>query len=593
METTRTASPSDTDLPLASWSAEPSLREDGAALFHALSAAGLLAPRPPAEKGGPESGAAGEAVQADPAEEETCSAALALLLALFRAERGFIFEVRGGEAQGQAAEVGSCFVSRNLDGETVSQPERKVPLAALRETLFTRQPTMGGAPAVPDPAPSEAAAPGRPHSLCLPLEATGSLQGLAYVENRFQPLEVTRDGLRLARAYALVLGSLIGMEKARKENLALWKNLTRLREEAPAPPQGTPGAPARPRELSRSGRRGDVKGDYSAIIGTSPKMIEIFQVLDRISSSNAPVLINGESGTGKELIAVAVHENSPRRGKVFVSENCGALTETLLESELFGYVKGAFTGASKDHKGLFELAEGGTLFLDEVGDMSPGMQKKLLRVLQEGVIRRVGGKDYIPVNVRIISATNKDLLEEVRTGSFREDLFYRLHVIRIHLPPLRERKEDIPLLIEHFLNDIARREEQPKLEFSAAAMNKALRYRWPGNIRELKNVVEQAVIMCPGKVVEEDQLNFDEVSPDREPAAPGGHSKLFLFPFDEAKDRFAVEYIQQLLTRHDGNITHAAREAGIKRQSLHQYIRKFGIDTDRFRKADAAPGSHA
>ena len=262
-------------------------------------------------------------------------------------------------------------------------------------------------------------------------------------------------------------------------------------------------------ELEDRNKQIELRYNYDNIIGRSPKMQEIFQLLDRITDTPVPVFIHGESGTGKELVAKAIHYNGPRRKYRLISENCAATSETLLESELFGYMRGAFTGAQNDRKGLFELATKGTLFLDEVGDMSLGMQKKLLRVLQEGEIRRVGGKDTIKVDVRIISASNKDLKKLVEEGKFREDLYYRLNVVKVDLPPLRERKEDVPLLIEHFLKD--EKTGNPQVKFEPEAMQILMRYNWPGNIRELRNVVERAKIISDGKVITKDAIILDTV----------------------------------------------------------------------------------
>ena len=277
-------------------------------------------------------------------------------------------------------------------------------------------------------------------------------------------------------------------------------------------------------ELEDRNKQIELRYNYDNIIGRAPKMQEIFQLLDRITDTPVPVFIHGESGTGKELVAKAIHYNGPRRKMRLISENCAATSETLLESELFGYMKGAFTGAQNDRKGLFELANKGTLFLDEVGDMSLGMQKKLLRVLQEGEIRRVGGKDTVKVDVRIISASNKDLKKLVEEGKFREDLYYRLNVVKVDLPPLRERREDIPLLIEHFLKD--ERTGTTPVKFDADAMQLMIRYNWPGNIRELRNVVERAKIISDGKVITKDAIILDTVFDPRSQPMGGMGSGL-------------------------------------------------------------------
>ncbi len=280
-------------------------------------------------------------------------------------------------------------------------------------------------------------------------------------------------------------------------------------------------------ELEDRTKNLELRYNYDNIIGQSSRMQEIFRLLDRITDTPVPVFIHGESGTGKELVAKAIHYNGPRKKFRMISENCAATSETLLESELFGYVKGSFTGANTDRKGLFELANKGTLFLDEVGDMSLGMQKKLLRVLQEGEIRRVGGKDTLKVDVRIISASNKDLKALVEQGQFREDLYYRLNVVKVDLPPLRERKEDLPLLIDFFL-----REELtgPLKRFEPEAMQMLIRYNWPGNIRELKNVVERAKIISDNDVISKDAIILDTVFDPRTQAGVGATSPTGVVP---------------------------------------------------------------
>src|SRR6476620_2427933 len=221
--------------------------------------------------------------------------------------------------------------------------------------------------------------------------------------------------------------------------------------------------------------------------GRTPRMLELFRLLDRVTDTALPVVIYGESGTGKELVARAIHHNGPRRQRAFVSESCAAIPETLLEAALFGHVRGAFTGAQGERRGLFEIAHGGTLFLDEVGEMPASMQVKLLRVLQQGEFRRVGGEKTIKVDVRVLVASNRDLSRLVEEGRFREDLFYRLNVVRVALPPLRERREDIPLLVEHFLAKHAQAAGKPAKRVARAALTKLLGHRWPGNVRELEN----------------------------------------------------------------------------------------------------------
>jgi two-component system response regulator PilR (NtrC family) len=245
---------------------------------------------------------------------------------------------------------------------------------------------------------------------------------------------------------------------------------------------------------------------FENIIGRSPQMQALYRMIETVAQTNSTVLVTGESGTGKELVARAIHSHSPRRDTLFVSVNCGAFTETLLESELFGYMKGSFTGAATNKKGLFEAASGGTIFLDEIGEMSPAMQVKLLRVLQERTVRRVGGVEEVPIDVRVIGATNRDLEREVAEGAFRQDLFYRISVIPIELPALRERADDIPELVEHFLTKLASETGRKRLRISPEAMRYLEAYQWPGNVRELENTIERAVALEPGDVIEQERL---------------------------------------------------------------------------------------
>jgi len=258
------------------------------------------------------------------------------------------------------------------------------------------------------------------------------------------------------------------------------------------------------------GELDQLRPQFEEIIGKSPKMQEVFDLMRRVMNSDISVLIEGESGTGKELVARALHYNGPRRDKPFVAQYCGNLAESLLESELFGHKKGSFTGAIADKKGLFEIADGGTFFLDEIADISPTIQSKLLRVLQEGEIRRVGDTESHLVNVRIISATNKSLKEEVNSGKFREDLYYRLNVIAVTLPALRERAGDIPLLAQHFAKKFAEKNEMPVKRISPRAMQVLANYSWPGNVRELENTMDRAIILSEDDVIDIDDLLIPE-----------------------------------------------------------------------------------
>lgn len=313
---------------------------------------------------------------------------------------------------------------------------------------------------------------------------------------------------------------------------------------------------------------------FSNIIGRSPRMQEIFSLIERVAKTTSTVLVRGESGTGKELIARAVHQASPRASARFLSINCGALPENLLESELFGHEKGAFTGAVREKKGLFHEADGGTLFLDEIGEMTPSMQVKLLRALQDKRIRRVGGSQEDPVDVRIIAATNRDLAERIETGDFREDLYYRINVIPIHLPPLRQRREDIPLLVDFFIKKFseAMALDGPK-PISTEALKALEQYEWPGNVRELENTIERALALAL-----EDRLTTRDLPP-QVLSQTGGMADPVVLPDDgldlEAHlDDIRRRMMQQALERTGGVQTQAAELLQMSFRSFRYYAKK-------------------
>jgi DNA-binding NtrC family response regulator len=307
--------------------------------------------------------------------------------------------------------------------------------------------------------------------------------------------------------------------------------------------------------------------DDGIVVGRSPAMVEVYKTVARVAPSRSTVLIEGESGTGKELIAAALHRHSGRAADRFVAVDCGSLTDTLLESELFGYVRGAFTGAVGEKKGLFEEASGGTIFLDEIGDIGAPMQAKLLRVLQEYEIKRVGGQDWIKVDVRVVAATNRNLEQLVQSGTFREDLFYRLKVVTITLPPLRERREDVPLLAEHFLRRYAERNGKDISHLTDEAMVLLMDYPWPGNIRELEHCVERAVALASGTVLTPDDL-APELRSTLETTLHRGTPTL-----EEVKRR----YLEHVLGETGGNISRAASILGVDRRSLYRMIRRYGL----------------
>jgi transcriptional regulator with PAS, ATPase and Fis domain len=305
------------------------------------------------------------------------------------------------------------------------------------------------------------------------------------------------------------------------------------------------------------------------IIGQSPTLGAVLELCARVAGSNATVLVLGETGTGKEMLSRHIHLNSPRHDKAFIAINCAALPETLLESELFGHEKGAFTGAVAQKLGRFELASGGTLFLDEIGDLSPSTQLKLLRVLQEREFVRVGGTKTVSCDVRIIAATNRDLHKALEEKTFREDLYYRLNVFPIQTPPLRERREDIPLLVEHFIGFSARQLNAPAPAISNDALALLTSYRWPGNIRELQNIMERAVLLCDGPTIDVAQLPREIVGEDTEPLRDKQDSSLW---------GYEKALINRALKEAGWNQTKAAKALGISRDNLRYRIKKYNIE---------------
>jgi two-component system nitrogen regulation response regulator GlnG len=346
-------------------------------------------------------------------------------------------------------------------------------------------------------------------------------------------------------------------------------------------------------EVTRLRQRVERSVDLGGIVGGSPAMQQIFKAVGKVAGTDLTVLLRGESGTGKELIARAVHENSRRKGRPFVPVNCAAIPRELLESELFGHEKGAFTGAVSARRGRFEQADGGTIFLDEIGDMDLSLQTKLLRVLQERRIERLGGEGSIPVDVRIVAATNQDLEAAVATRAFREDLFYRLNVVTIHLPPLRDRREDIPALVSHFLSAFAQEQHAVAKVFSPEAMALMLVYGWPGNVRELENVVKRAAALATTSLILPDHL------PDGILSAPGTQesgARGDAFPPEWIRaelgrlqgsldghlhDHFVAcierPLLELILRRAGGNQVKAAERLGINRNTLRKRIRELGI----------------
>ncbi|MBN2568578.1 MAG: sigma-54-dependent Fis family transcriptional regulator [Deltaproteobacteria bacterium] len=308
--------------------------------------------------------------------------------------------------------------------------------------------------------------------------------------------------------------------------------------------------------------------DSLNIIGHSHPMIKLLEMVEQVAPSDATVLITGESGTGKELIAGALHFNSTRSGGPFIKLNCSAITETLLESELFGHEKGAFTGAERLKEGKFRLADGGSIFLDEVSEMPLTMQVKLLRVLQEREITRVGGEKVFTVDVRVIAATNKDLKEAVQSGQFREDLFYRINVVNLTVPPLRERKEDIPLLAQHFLKVFSEKNKKEIKGFTPHAMDRLIKYDWPGNIREMMNSIERAVVLSRSKYLDKSDLPLINEEESRDDPTIADN-----LPLEEVERISIIKTLEQ----SKGNKSETARRLGITRRTLHKKLKKYGM----------------
>jgi DNA-binding NtrC family response regulator len=345
-------------------------------------------------------------------------------------------------------------------------------------------------------------------------------------------------------------------------------------------------------ELEQLRRR--LREDYSFhnMVSKSPRMRRVFDLIEQVGPHGSTVLIHGETGTGKELVAQALHAASGRRGK-FVALNCATLRETLLESELFGHERGAFTGAEKRKEGWFEVADGGTLFLDEIADISPGVQAKLLRVLQTGEFERLGGTETLKVDVRVVGASNRPLEGEVKAKRFRPDLFYRLNVIRLDLPPLRERKEDIPLLAAHFLDRLRTKSNPPVTEIDPAAMQALLEHHWPGNVRELENAIRAAVALADGPSIRGHALPPTIVP---RPAATQGAPKIDIDrPLHEVTEELLGqverEYLSQILAQYKGNVARCARHSRLSRRSVAQKLQKYALDRAAFKSALAREAS--
>ncbi len=488
-----------------------------------------------------------------------------MMLQVTRAERGFIM-LRG--VDGKLKPV----TALNFNDEEIRSPQFEFSSTIVEQVART------GEPAVVTDALAESQFRGQDSImdlqirsiLSVPIHLEGETIGVVYMDNLAGNKRFTEEDRELLAQFADKIAAPI-------ENSRLY---ARQKEEADF----------LKRTLTTSLEQLRTKYSYGNIVGRSKAMQELFKVLDKITETHFPVIIHGESGTGKELVAKAIHFNGPRKDKPFVAENCGALPESLLESELFGHVKGSFTGADKDKEGLFAFANGGTLFLDEIGEMGLEMQKKLLRVLQEGEIRPVGGKKSIKVDVRIIAATHRDLKKMVEEGTFREDLYYRLNVFTLRLPPLRERRDDLPLLIEHFLEKYAAESGTPKKEVARDAMRRIVDFEWPGNIRQLENEVKRALAFAG------EAITLEDISPEIANYRPagagvgadgggrrrGGSSaaidmKGMVSIRDKTFDQIVADVYKAVLDEAGGSVEKAAQRLGLARSTFYYRLKEAGI----------------
>ncbi|MCK6480389.1 MAG: sigma 54-interacting transcriptional regulator [Planctomycetaceae bacterium] len=478
--------------------------------------------------------------------------------------------------------------SRSLDREEVKKPTAKVSRSILVQAEKSGRPVLT-TNATQDPrfAGSDSVAYMKLRAVvCIPMIMRGRSVGLLYLDHRFE--EGAFQGVDLGLLEAFGAQAAIALENARllQENRVRQAELERSKEKVEELNRVLREKVRRQsaeldqvKQVLRE-RHGEMKLKYAypEMIGRSRRHLDLLRLLDRVIDTQVTVLIHGESGSGKELVARAIHYQGARKDAPFVSENCSAIPETLLESELFGYMRGAFTGADRDRKGLFEQASGGTLFLDEIGDMPPEMQSKLLRVLESGKVRPVGGKDLISVNVRVLAASHQDLRKLVEAGRFREDLFYRLAVITVEVPPLRDRREDVPLLVERFLDAFAAESGGPRREVAEEAMALLSDYDWPGNVRELRNEVFRACALSEKVILTE------ILSPQiRERAVPRSlPARLDDRPLKDLV-RDSVEFverraIQEALARTQWVKTETARILGISRPTLDAKIQQYGLE---------------
>ncbi len=485
------------------------------------------------------------------------------------AERGFLLVMQDGEQE--------IRVARNFERATIEAQDQQFSGSLCQQVMDSGQAILT-ANAIEDERFRDA------HSvhalalrsvICAPIEFREEMLGVVYLDNRVKQGAFTKRHLELVETFFSQSAIALNNAKLHQKLLDSYRYIEALNKQLETDlKEKTAKLETLQLDLVHKQSALETRYSYGKIIGKSRKMQELYRLLDKIIETDVPVIIQGESGTGKELVARAIHFNGPRKEKPFVSENCAAISETLLESELFGYEPGAFTGATKRKLGLFELADGGTLFLDELGETSIEMQKKLLRVLQEGEIRRVGGKDKIPVNVRIVTATNQDLRAMVDKETFRQDLYFRLKGVALTLPPLRERSVDIPDLVAHFLEWFAV-EGQPPKEMDPRAMEMMANYAWPGNIRELENEVRKMVALS-GPTIGIKDLS-PEVRGELTPAR-GFSAVAIKGSIKDMVESLERRMIKDALETHGGNKTKTAGELGLSRLGLRKKLERYGIE---------------
>lgn len=459
---------------------------------------------------------------------------LEIALQQLSAERGFILLKEGAEQKLLPK------VSRNIDPAKISAVS-EISATAVQKVLASQKPLLTfDAQSDESFDATQSVITHQIRSIaCVPLLLRGKLLGVIYIDSRQQTARFNQQSLDFLSAFAnqaaIAIENARLMEALRSENELLKGEFHRIYS-------------------------------FKEIIARSKAMEPVLELMGKVLNNTAVVLISGETGTGKELVARAIHHNGRRSKQPFVALNCGAIPENLLESELFGYKKGAFTGAAADKKGLIEIADGGTLFLDEIAELPLALQVKLLRFLQEREVLRLGGSQPTPVDVRIIAASNRNLTEEVEQGRFRKDLYYRLNVIEIRLPPLRERKKDIPLLAHHFLKKFARSLEKDITGFQPEALQKLLDYHWPGNVRELENALERAVVLASQNLISPEDIVLSQVS-----AAAGIEAGMTL-------EQVSRVLLEKTLRSCEGNKTRAAEAMGVSLRWVHYKMKEWGIE---------------